>query len=75
MPQAGDSPNLSVAQIDVEVSFPQFVSATDKRSSALAHKRSVEMSEKVSLPSLIASIVIFVAFLAFQFWLMMHSIN
>jgi len=33
------------------------------------------MSEKVRLPSLIASIVIFVAFLAFQFWLMMHSIN
>jgi hypothetical protein len=33
------------------------------------------MSEKASLPSLIASIVIFVGFLAFQFWLMMHSIN
>src|SRR5262245_934189 len=33
------------------------------------------MSEKVSLPSLIASIAIFVAFLAFQFWLMVHSIH
>jgi hypothetical protein len=28
-----------------------------------------------SLPSLIASIVIFFVFMAFQFWLMMHSLH
>jgi hypothetical protein len=31
--------------------------------------------ENASLPSLFASIVIFFAFMAFQFWLMLHTLN
>jgi hypothetical protein len=33
------------------------------------------MSDKPSLPSLIASILIFIVFLAFQFWLMVYTLN
>jgi hypothetical protein len=31
--------------------------------------------DKVSSPSLIAAITIFIAFTAFQLWLMVHTIN
>ena len=32
-------------------------------------------NDKASLPSLIATIVVFIVFLAFQFWLMVHTLN